>query len=118
MHLIRNLGMAVSLLMVTSFACIHEVDAQSKAGSPQATSLAERHKRMAAAHVKVADCLDSGKPAAECQQTMANACAAIEGCAMQDGMGMGMMGMHGQRGMMMESCPGMSVPSGKQKTGK
>jgi hypothetical protein len=118
MHLSRKLGMATSLLMVTSFACVHEVDAQSKGADPQAAGLADMHKRMAAAHEKMADCLASGKPAADCRQTMASTCAGIEGCVMQDGMGMGMMGMHGRRGMMMENCPGVSGPSDKQKSGK
>jgi hypothetical protein len=66
------------------------------AGPPPAEPSPELRARMAAAHQKMADCLKSSRPIAECRAEMRESCRGMmdeHGCSMmgtsEDGMGMG-----------------------------
>ena len=65
----------------------------------------EARRQMAAVHKKMAACLESERPIAECRTEMAKTCRTMmgeTGCPMMDsmggGMGPGMMGGHGPHG--------------------
>jgi hypothetical protein len=85
-----------------------------KAAAPAPT--AEQRQKMAEVHQKMADCLRSDRPIAECRSEMATAChdmLGADGCPMMGkgagGMGPGMMGKG--HGHMMEGSPSSTTPA-------
>ena len=84
-------------------------DSPAAAAAPTPTP--EQRKQMAAAHRRMADCLDSNRSFSECHAEMHAACMSTmgaQGCPMMGGgMGMGMgHGMGMGRGGMMQGAPG------------
>jgi hypothetical protein len=92
--------------------------AEPKTSAP-AEPGAEQREKMAAVHQKMAECLRSARPMAECRSEMANSCHEMmgdSGCPMMGsgagGMGPGMMG-HGQMGGGMMGQPAPEAPKKK-----
>jgi len=86
--------------------------------APVDPSPEQRHK-MAEVHQRMADCLVSARPMAECRSEMQKSCQEMmgkAGCSMMDGgMGSGMMGggmMQGQGTGMNPAAPSQATPSG------
>lgn len=86
--------------------------------APADPSPEQRHK-MAEVHQRMADCLVSARPMAECRGEMQKSCQEMKGqnvCSMMDGgMGPGMMGggmMQGQGMGTSQGTPGTETPSG------
>jgi hypothetical protein len=84
--------------------------AEPEKGAPAAPS-AEQREKMAAAHQKMAECLRSSRPFADCRAEMKNACRDMmgdAGCPMM-GHEPGAMG-HGKDGGMMKGPPPPEPP--------
>jgi hypothetical protein len=91
--------------------------AEPKQAAPKEPT-ADQRQKMAEIHQKMADCLRSDRPLAECRSEMAKAChdtLGASGCPMMGtgpgGMGPGMMGKGTGHGSMMQGAPGSTAPA-------
>ncbi len=105
--------LTIATVMLASGSALAAEPAQPAAADP---SPEMRHK-MAEVHQKMAECLLSEKPIAECRSEMQTSCQATMGkggCPMMGGgMGAGMM-MHEKGTGMMQGAPSQAPPSGSQ----
>jgi hypothetical protein len=92
--------------------------AEPKKAAPPPAPTAEQRQQMADIHQKMADCLRSDRPIAECRKEMATACHDTLGataCPMMGqgagGMGPGMMGGGKGHGHMMQGQPAPTTPA-------
>jgi hypothetical protein len=106
----------------SSFAAEETQAATGSQAAPAAPATApaptpEQRKQLAAAHRRMADCLDSDRPFSECHAEMHASCMSTmgaQGCPMMGGgMGMGK-GMGMGRGMM-RGAPGAGAPTPEQQ---
>jgi len=107
----RRFVLAVAGAMLAGGVALAEEVAKSAPADP---SPEQRH-RMAEIHQRMADCLVSARPMAECRGEMQKSCHEMmgkAGCSMMDGgMGSGMMGGGMMQGQGMGETPG--APSQK-----
>ena len=114
---IHSRAMIAALVLLASSSALA---AEPKKSAPAEPS-PEVRQQMAAVHQKMADCLKSDRPMADCRAEMANSCKQMvgaSGCPMMGsgtgGMGPGMMGGSGMMGGgMMGGQPAPETPKKK-----
>ena len=107
----RPTALCLAALAALALTSPGRARAADPAKAPPPAPTAEQRQKMAEVHQKMADCLRSDRPMAECRNEMATAChdmVGAGGCPMMGkgpgGMGPGMMG-HGKGSGMMHEPP-------------
>ena len=94
----RRMASWVGVLVVAALAWSPPAHAADPKTAPPAAATAEQRQKMADIHQKMAECLRSDRPIAECRSEMAGSCHDSLGADMCPMMGKGGGMMHGGAG--------------------